>query len=89
MGRPSEQQFASALEEAQRLRTEKVDPGYLGHCYLSLSRRVKALEEVLDKTRHFLHSGYGGTEHAALLKAIENADHEYLEGADDEDVHPW
>lgn len=90
MPKPTAEQFAAALQEAQRLRDAGTDEFYLGHCLLSLRHRVEVLEHVLDRTRHFLHAGYAGAEHAALVKAIANADRQSLEGGDDEEkVHPW
>jgi hypothetical protein len=78
------------LQEAEHLRLSCTDDKYVGHCLLSLQRRVQVLEHVLERTRHFLHAGYAGVEHAALVRAIEQAERQALEGGDDEArIHPW
>ena len=90
MPKPTPEQLAIALQEAEHLRLSGTDDKYVGHSLLSLHLRVQVLENVLERTRHFLHAGYAGAEHAALVRAIEQAERQALEGGDDEErIHPW
>lgn len=74
MSRPTEEELATALEKAAQMRESGNDDCFLGKSLLNLNYRVNALEDVLDKAKHYLHSGHGSHEHTLLLKSIEKAE---------------
>lgn len=74
MSRPTEEELSIALQQAKRLRESGADEFHLAKTVLNLDYRIRALEQVLDKTKRYLHSGQGSHEHTLLLKAIENAE---------------
>lgn len=74
MSRPTEAELQKALHFAAELRESGEDYHYTAKCLLNLNYRVKALGEVMEKARRYLHSGQGPNEHTALLKAIEKAE---------------
>lgn len=75
MSRPSEAELSEALKTAQEMRESGEDQHFLAKSLLNLDYRIKALEEVLEKSKRYLHSGHGSHEHTALLKSIEKAEH--------------
>jgi len=89
MNTPTAQEVASALAEAERLRTHDLDANYLAKVLLSYHYRVPFLLEVLRKTAIYLHSGQGAHEHAELVRAIEKAAAALDAGSETWDVKPW
>lgn len=74
MSRPTEEELAIALAKAAEIRESGNDDSHLAKSLLNLAYRVDALEDVLSKAKHYLHSGQASREHTLLLKAIEKAD---------------
>lgn len=74
MSRPTEAELKIALNEAARMREQGEDPLFIGKSLLNLNYRLQRLENVLEKTKRFLHSGFSGTEHEELLRAITAAE---------------
>ena len=74
MSRPTEEQLAIALAEAGRMREQGEDPEFIAKSLLNLNYRIGLLQQVLDKAKHYLHSGHASREHTLLVKAIEKAD---------------
>lgn len=74
MSRPTEAELQNALNYVVELRESGEDYHYVAKCLLNLNYRVKQLEQVLEKSKRYLHSGQGSHEHTALVKAIEKAE---------------
>lgn len=74
MSRPTEEELQSALTEASRMREQDNDPYHMAKALMNLNYRMEAMEDLLSKVKHYLHSGHGSTEHVLLKKAIEKAD---------------
>jgi len=72
MGKPTTEELAQALEEAARMREQDDDPYFIAKTLLNLQYRMGFLEKVLHAAERYLR-GEGGTEHAALHRAIEQA----------------
>jgi hypothetical protein len=90
MGKPTNEELKTALTHAARLREQGEDTYFLAKSLLNLNYRIKFLEDVLAKTKLYLHSGEGTHEHAKLLKSIEQAEKASLaSGQGDDDIHPW
>lgn len=70
----SPEQIDAALAAAEQMRARDQDPELVGHALLQLHARNRALEEVLQRAKHFLHSGQASHEHSLLTRAIEQAD---------------
>jgi len=87
MGVPTNEELQTALEEAARMREQDDDPLYLAKVLLNHHYQLQKLEKVLRAAELYMHSGQAGTEHAALMRAIEVAkrarsdsgDHEVLD----------
>ena len=87
MGVPTQEELEHALEEAGRMREQGDDPHHLSKSLLNQHYQVEKLEKVLRAAELYMHSGHAGTEHAALIRAIEGAkkarsdsgDHEQLD----------
>ncbi|WP_455198954.1 hypothetical protein [Kaarinaea lacus] len=87
MGVPTEEELQQALEEAGRMREQGEDPHHLAKTLLNHHYQIEMLEKVLRAAELYIHSGHAGTEHAALIRAIEGAkkarsdsgDHEQLD----------
>jgi len=87
MGVPTQDELKEALEEAARMREQDEDPQHLAKALLNHHYQLQKLEKVLHAAELYMHSGQAGTEHAALMRAIEAAkkarsnsdDHEELD----------
>jgi hypothetical protein len=73
MSKPTEQELASALELAKRMREQGKDPSFLAKSLLSHHYRLGYLEEVLRAVERYLRSGMAEEEHRRLLKVVERA----------------
>jgi len=90
MGKPTTEEFETALKHAAQLREQGEDEFYIGKSLLNLNYRIKYLEDVLNKANLYLHSGEGAVEHAELVKAIEQAEKASMAAdPDDKYVQPW
>ena len=90
MGKPTTYELATALQHAAQLREQGEDIYFIAKSLLNLNFRLKYLEEVMDKTKLYLHSGEGAVEHALLVKAIEDAERASMAvGEVDDKMHPW
>ena len=87
MGVPTNEELQTALEEAARMREKGNDPHFLAKVLLNHHFQMQKLEKVMHAAELYMHSGHAGTEHAALIRAIETAkkaksdsnDHEELD----------
>jgi hypothetical protein len=70
MGKPTQEEFETALTEAARLREHGLDEHFLGKSPLNLNYRMKFMEELRAKANLYLHSGDGAHEHAEMVLAI-------------------
>lgn len=89
MGRPTQEEFETALSEAARLREQGIDEHFLGKSLLNLNYRMKFMEDLLAKANLYLHSGDGAHEHAELVHAIQRAKEAGSIPGNDEELHPW
>jgi hypothetical protein len=74
MIRPTEEEYHTALEAAEKMREQDDDEYFVARSLLNLHERVIALEHVLSAAKEFLHTGQAAQEHNLLLKAINEAD---------------
>lgn len=74
MGKPTDEELKIALAEAARIREHDADDAYMAKALLNLNYRMRFMEDVLQKAKHYLRSGQAGREHYDLIKAIEEAD---------------
>lgn len=87
MGVPTQDELQEALNEAARMREQGDDPHHLAKTLLNHHYQIEKLDKVLRAAELYMHSGHAGTEHAALIRAIEAAkkarsdteDHEQLD----------
>ena len=90
MGKPTKEEYETALTYAAQLREQDEDVYYMAKSLLNLDYQMKYLEDVLAKADLFLHSGEGAHEHAELVRAIEKAEKASLATAEeDNEIHPW
>lgn len=82
MGKPTEEELADALKEAQRMREQGDDPHHVAKALLNINYQNSFLSDVLKAAENYLHSGMAEREHTLLLKAIEKA-----RGVDDLGAH--
>lgn len=68
--KPTDQEYAVALQTAELLHVEARDPRYLGKTLLYLDQRRAYLERVLALADRYLVAGQDEHNHAQLLKAI-------------------
>jgi CBS domain-containing protein len=68
--RPTDAEFAIAMETAELLHVEARDPKFLGKTLLYLDQRRAYLEKVLTRADRFLVAGQDEHNHALLLKAV-------------------
>lgn len=68
--KPSDAEYATALQAAETLHVEAHDPRFIGKTLLYLDQRAKCLERVLLSADRFLHAGQDEQSHALLLKSI-------------------
>ena len=73
MGKPTEEEFAAALKEAQRMREQGEDPHHVAKALLNLNYQSSFLGGVLQAAENYLNSGMAEREHTLLLRAIEKA----------------
>lgn len=74
MSAPDKEELKNALSTAQEMRNTNQDPHHVARSLLTLDQRFRAAEHVVEAAKIYLHSGEGGTEHARLVKAIEDFD---------------
>lgn len=88
MGKPSEIELKSALDEASRMREQGEDPHFVAKTLLNTYYRNKYLEKVLHAAEHYLHSGQAVHEHSQLVKAIDeyHSIEKRTAGEDDENL---
>ena len=84
MGKPTEEEYKQAIEEAVRMREQGDDPSFIAKALLNLNYRVHYLQKVLHQADNYLHFGQEEAEHTKLLKAIDAAKH--AEEEDNPDV---
>jgi CBS domain-containing protein len=68
--RPTDAEYAVALQTAELLHVEARDPKFLGKSLLYLDQRRAYLEKVLVRADRFLVAGQDEHNHAQLLKAV-------------------
>jgi len=73
MGVPSEEEIATALNQAARMREQGEDPHHLAKVLLNHHYRLDTLEKVLHAAELYLQSGQATHEHSQLVRAIEQA----------------
>jgi hypothetical protein len=73
MGKPTKEELADALKEAQRMREQGEDPHHIAKALLNINYQSSFLGEVLRAAENYLQSGMAEREHTLLVKAIEKA----------------
>lgn len=73
MSKPTEQELASALELAKRMRELDKDPDFLAKSFLSHHYRLGYLEDVLRAVERYLNGGMSEEAHSHLLRVLEKA----------------
>jgi len=68
--KPTDAEYATALQVGEMLHVEARDPKFLGKTLLYLDQRRSYLEKVLELADRFLLTGQDEHNHALLLKAI-------------------
>ena len=71
MGKPTEDELKQALEKAAELREHEQDSDFIAKSLLSLNYRHNKALHVIEQVKRYLHGGSSATEHARLLKLIE------------------
>ena len=71
--KPSESEYIQALSQARRQRDEGDDPHFMAKALLYQAHRLEALEKVVQAAELYMRFGQGEHEHAALLRALEQA----------------
>jgi len=71
--KPSDDQRAAAIAEAERLRAAGEDAHFLARTLLYQRDRLQHLEEVFRLTERLVRFGQDEHEHALLVKALEAA----------------
>lgn len=85
MGKPTEEEYKQAIEEAIRMREQEDDPHHMAKALLNLNYRLKYLQRVLHQADYYLHFGQEEAEHTKLLKMIKEAKHAEQEEDPDTD----
>jgi CBS domain-containing protein len=68
--RPTDAEYAAALQAAELLHVEARDPKFIGKTLLYLDQRRAYLEKVLERADRFLVAGQDEHNHAQLLKSV-------------------
>ncbi|MDX9768621.1 MAG: hypothetical protein RBT51_14850 [Ectothiorhodospiraceae bacterium] len=71
MSKPTAEELKEALEEAGHMREAGQDPHHIAKSLLNLNYRFNHLEKVLQAAERLLHGGMASTDHATLIRAIE------------------
>ena len=74
MGRPTESELKHALAKAAEMREHGNDPDFIGKSLLNLNYRFDIWQRVIDATKLYLHSGLNTTEHARLIKTLQETE---------------
>ena len=90
MGKPTKEELDTALSHAVLMREQGEDIYYMAKSLLNLNYRLRFLEDVLNKSDLYLHSGEGAHEHSELVKSIERArEASSGPGDEEEELNPW
>lgn len=73
MSKPTDQELATALELARRMREQGKDSHFLAKSLLSHHYRLGYLEDVLRAVERYFNSGMSEEAHSHLLKVVEKA----------------
>lgn len=86
--KPTDDQLAEAIAEAERLRAAGEDTHFLARIVLYQRSRLQHLEEVFRRAERLINFGQDEHEHALLVKALEAARHAEAEaqGREDENL---
>ena len=71
MGTPTEEELKQALQCAVEMREKGNDSDFLAKSLLNHHYRLKKMEQIITSTKLYLRSGESSTEHAKLVKALE------------------
>lgn len=74
MAKPTDAELKQALAKAAEMREYGDDPDFLAKSLLSLNYRFNNWQRVISATKLYLHSGHGATEHARLIRALQEAE---------------
>lgn len=82
MGTPTEVELKQALKHAIEMREHGDDPNFVAKSLLNHHYRLKKMEKVIEATKIYLRSGQSSTEHAKMIRALEQYDQIDHESAD-------
>lgn len=71
MGRPTDEELATALQEAARMREKGEDPAFVAKSLLNHNYRLNYLHQLYTQLEHYFHAGQADSEHAKLMKMLE------------------
>ena len=72
------------------MREQGEDFYFMAKSLLNLNYRIKTLEDVMEKTKLYLHSGEAAVEHGILVNAIEVAEKAAMAPGDEkEEKKSW
>ncbi|MFD2228895.1 hypothetical protein [Alkalimarinus sediminis] len=74
MGTPTEVELKQALKQAIEMREQGKDPDFIAKSLLNHHYRLKKMERVIEATKLYLRSGQSPTEHAKVVRALEQYD---------------
>lgn len=72
MGKPTVEEYATALKEAARMRESGEDPKFVAKSLLNLDYRYKHMEKIYEALEAWLHSGQAAQEHTHLMLLLES-----------------
>jgi len=82
MGTPTEVELKQALKHAIEMREKGEDPNFVAKSLLNHHYRLKKMETVIETAKLYLRSGQSPTEHAKMIRALEQYDRIDHESAD-------
>lgn len=82
MGTPTEEELKKGLHHAIEMREQGEDPHFVAKSLLNHHYRLKKMEKVIEATKLYLRSGQSPTEHAKVVRALEQYDKIDHESAD-------
>lgn len=71
MGRPTDAELATALQEAARMREQGQDPSFVAKSLLNHNYRLNYLLQLYHQLEHYFHAGQADSEHAKLIKMMD------------------
>lgn len=71
MGKPTEEELATALAKAGHMREQGEDPDHLAKSLLHSHYRMQLFEQLYEQVEHYVRSGQDQTQHSKLIRVLE------------------